>query len=179
MKYDWKFKLDCVRKYKDGITDFVPPGQSKSSFLTHVHMWVKDFNDFGIDGLKHSPNNRTWTFEERFNLVAKVLAGNSINSVSINEHVNPGQLYFWIKKYREKGIDGLKYLKKGKRTKEEQKLNMMEKKRIKLTPSEKDELKILKERNKYLEAENLYLKKLRALELEKTAKLAKAKKQKL
>ena len=53
----------------------------------------------------------------------------------------------------------------------------MPKKKIKLTPTEQEELKLLNERNKYLEAENLYLKKMRALELEKTANLAKAKKQ--
>ena len=53
----------------------------------------------------------------------------------------------------------------------------MPKKKAKPAQTEREELKLLRERNEYLEAENLYLKKLRALELAKTAKLAKARKQ--
>ena len=43
----------------------------------------------------------------RFDLVAKVLSGGSITNVSKNAHIDSGQLYQWVKKYREKGIDGL------------------------------------------------------------------------
>lgn len=177
MKYDLNFKLDCVLKYKEGRRDFVPIGVSKTSFLTRVYSWVKAFDDLGVDGLKHSSSNKEWTVEQRFELVAKVLAGDSINNVAKNSHVDSGQLYKWVKKYREKGMDGLKCLRKGRPSKEGFLIDIMPKKKTKLTPTEKEELKLLKERNKYLEAENLYLKKLRALELEKTAKLAKAKKQ--
>ncbi len=31
MKYDWKFKLDCVIKYKKGRSDFVPAGVCRMS----------------------------------------------------------------------------------------------------------------------------------------------------
>ena len=41
MKYDWKFKLDCVRKYKEGRRDFAPPGIGRGSFLKHVGFWVR------------------------------------------------------------------------------------------------------------------------------------------
>jgi len=171
MKYDSEFKLDCVLKYKEGMRNFVPPGVSRGSFLAHVRAWVKAFDDFGVDGLKHGSFNKEWTAEQRFGLVAKVLAGDSIKNVAKNAHINPGQLYRWIRKYREKGMDGLQ-LRKGRKPTE----TNMPKKKAKLTPTEQEELKLLRERNRYLEAENLYLKKLRALELEKTAKLAKAKK---
>ena len=177
MKYDLNFKLDCVLKYKEGRRDFVPAGISRDGFLTHVRTWVKIFDDFGIEGLKHSSTNKDWTVEQRFELVTKVIAGDSITNVAKNAHINQGMLYQWVKKYREKGMNGLKCLKKGRPPKGGFSINVMPKKKIKLTPTEKEELKLLRERNKYLEAENLYLKKLRALELEKTAKLAKAKKQ--
>ena len=176
MKYDLNFKLDCVLKYKKGRRDFVPVGINRNTFLSHVRNWAKTFDDLGIDGLKHSSSNKERTAEERFNLVAKILAGDSIKNVAKNSHINPGQLYQWVKKYREKGIDGLKCLRKGRPSKAGASISIMPKK-IKLTPTEQEELKLLRERNKYLEAENLYLKKLRALELEKTANLAKAKKQ--
>lgn len=48
----------------------------------------------------------------------------------------------------------------------------------KLTLSEKEELKLPRRRNEYLEAENAYLKKVRALAIEKMASSAKAEKQK-
>ena len=177
MKYDWKFKLDCVLKYKEGKRDFVPQSNNRRTFLLQVRCWVKAYDDLGIDGLKHSPFNNEWTAEQRFELVTKVLAGESIKSVARNAHISCGQLYQWVKKYREKGMDGLKCLKKGRPPKGGFSINIMPKKKAKLTPTEQEELKLLREKNKYLEAENLYLKKLRALELEKTAKLAKAKKQ--
>lgn len=147
-----------------------PPGVDKKSFLARVRAWVKAFDDLGINGLKHSPKNKEWTAEERFNLVAKALAGDYIANVAKNAHINPGQLCQWVKIYREKGMDGLQ-LRKGRKPTE----TNMPKKKAKPTPTEQEELKLLRERNRYLEAENLYLKKLRALELEKTAKLAKAK----
>ena len=73
-------------------------------FLSHVGSWVKAFDDLGIDGLKHNSFNKQWTVEQRFNLVAKVLSGDSITNVAKNSHLNPGQIYQWVKKYREKGI---------------------------------------------------------------------------
>ncbi len=176
MKYDLKFKLDCVLKYKEGRRDFVPAGIGRDTFLSHVRAWVKTFDDLGANGLKHSPSNRGWTAEERFELVSKVLAGNSIKNVAKNAYINNGQLYRWVKQYREKGMDGLKCLRKGRPSKGGFSINVMPKKKAKLSPTEREELKLLRERNEYLEAENLYLKKLRALELEKTAKLAKARK---
>ena len=179
MKYDWKFKLDCVLKYKEGRRDFAPKSNSRRSFFRHVRDWAKAYDDLGIDGLKHSSFNKEWTAEQRFELVAKVLAGESISSVGRDAHIDSGQLYQWVKRYREKGMDGLKCLRKGRPPEGGFSINVMPKKKAKLSPTEQEELKLLRERNEYLEAENLYLKKLRALELEKTAKLAKAKKQEL
>ena len=177
MKYDWRFKLDCVRKYKEGRRDFAPPGICRGTFFKHVRFWVKSYDDLGIDGLKHRQGNKPWTAEERLGLVAKVLAGNSITGVAKGAHINSGQLCQWVRRYREKGMDGLQCSRKGRPPRGEPK-DAMPKKPPELTPSEREELKLLKERNRYLEAENAYLKKLRALELEKAAKLAKARKRK-
>lgn len=177
MKYGWKFKLGCVLKYKEGRRDLAPIGRSKRTFLDHVRAWVKAFDDLGVDGLKHSSTNRDWTAEQRFELVAKVLAGNSMTGVAKNAHINKGQLYQWVRRYREKGMDGLECLRKGRPPKGGASITIMPKKKPKLTQTEREELKLLRKRNEYLEAENLYLKKLRALELVKTAKLAKARKQ--
>lgn len=176
MKYDWKFKLDCVLKYQQGRRDFVPKGISKHSFLSRVRDWRQNYEDLGIDGLKHLGHCREWTREKRFTLVAQVMAGHSLQHIARINHINPGQLYQWLRIYREKGVDGLQCLRKGRPPKNGLSLEIMPKKITKLPPSEKEELELLRKRNEYLELENQYLKKLKALELEKTAKLAKAKK---
>ena len=177
MKYSWEFKLDCVNKYKN--REYIStPGKSqlqRKKFLEQIIFWSKNYDDLGIDGLKHSPTNKDWTPEQRFELVARVLAGNSIRHVAKEAHINNGQLYQWVRRYNEKGMDGLQ-CKKGRPTK-----HIVMKKKVKksnLSVSEKEELKLLRERNEYLEMENEYLKKLDALVSKREAAEAKAKKQK-
>ena len=177
MKYSWEFKLECVGKYKNG--EYIDtPGKTKNqrkTFLQQVNKWAKNYDDLGINGLKHSSTNKIWTPEKRFELVAKVLAGNSITSVAKKAHIDKGQLYQWVRKYNEKGMDGLQ-CKKGRSTKQ---LVMKKKnKKTKLSISEQEELKLLRERNEYLEMENEYLKKLDALVSKREAAEAKVKKQK-
>ena len=176
MKYSWEFKLECVNKYKNGEY-IIHPGTPKQrkGFMNHVRDWVKYYDDLGVDGLKHSLALKDWTAEKRFELVAKVLAGNSITSVAVNAHINSGQLYQWVRRYNEKGMDGLQ-CKKGRPTK--QFVMKKKTKKNKLSISEHEELKILRERNEYLEMENEYLKKLDALVSKREAAEAKAKKQK-
>ena len=155
MKYSWEFKLECVDKYKNGEY-IATPGKTRNqrtTFLHQVNKWAKNYDDLGINGLKHSSTNKIWTPEKRFELVAKVLAGNSITSVAKKAHINNGQLSQWVRKYNEKGMDGLQ-CKKGRPTKQ------------------------LRERNEYLEMENEYLKKLDALVSKREAAEAKAKNQK-
>ena len=174
MKYSWEFKLDCVNKYKNG--EYIPtPGKTKSqrdTFMHQVRAWAKAYEDLGVDGLKHSPTNMDWTPEERFALVAKVLAGNSIKSVAKDAHVDSGQLFKWVRRYDERGMEGLQ-CRKGRPSMKEKKA-----KKARLSASEREELKLLRERNEYLEMENEYLKKLDALVSEREAAEAKAKRRK-
>jgi transposase-like protein len=174
MKYTAKYKYECVQKYLKGEHIEHLNGQSRNSFMSHVRDWVKRYNDLGYDGLSHQAENKVWSKEERFDLVAKVLAGNSIKGTARAAYINPGQLYQWVKKYQEKGIHGLE-CRKGRKPKE---LTMSPKRKNKTSPTEEEELKLLRERNEYLEIENEYLKKLDALVAKREAKQHKAKKQK-
>jgi len=176
MKYSWEFKLECVGKYKNGehIDISGSPGFHRG-FMKRVRDWAAAYDDLGVDGLRHSPTNKDWTPEERFELVAKVLSGHPIASVARNAHVNKGQLHQWVRRYDEKGMDGLQ-CRKGRPAK---RFVMKRKtKKTKLSVSEQEELKILRERNECLEMENEYLKKLDALVSKREAAEAKAKKQK-
>ena len=174
MKYSWEFKLECVNKYKNGEYIVTPgkTGNQRNTFMRHIREWVQNYDDLGIDGLKHSSISKVWTPEKRFELVAKVLAGNSISSVARNAHIDSGQLSQWVKRYNEKGMNGLQ-CKKGRATKQ-----LVMKKKTKLSISEQEELKLLRERNEYLEMENEYLKKLDALVSKREAAEARAKKRK-
>ena len=172
MKYTLEFKLDCVSKYKNGTYVDSPVGISRTSFLSHVRAWTRNYDDLGIDGLKHRNQCKVWTPSDRFALVAKVLAGHSMTSVALEAHIDASLLYQWVRRYNERGMNGLE-CKKGRKPK-----NIMKPKKTKLSVSEKEELKLLKERNEYLEMENAYLKKLDALVSKEEAAHPKAKKQK-
>ena len=168
MKYDWKFKLKCVEDYKQGKWTEKPEWSkgSISNFHHRIVIWSRTYDLHGLDGLKHKPSNKDWSAEERFELVAKVLAGNSILSVAIEAGIEDGQLYRWVRKYKLYGYDGLQ-LKKGRKPKDP--IMSKDNKPKELTASEREELALLRRQNEYLRAENAYLKKLRALIVQKKA----------
>ena len=176
MKYSWEFKLECVKKYLKGEWAEKPENtNSLDSFHDRITEWVRIYRLYGADGLKHKPMNREWTAEERFELVSQVLAGKSINSVAIEAGINNGQLYQWVRKYKQYGYDGLE-LRKGRKPKDPE---MSKKTKPKeLDQSDYEKLKLLERENEYLRAENAYLKKLGALIMKKQAESpVKAKKQ--
>ena len=179
MKYSYEFKLECVKNYKEGKQNIKPDGVTIKNFRDKVRLWVRSFDLYGPDGLKHKQFNKDWTKEERYELVAKVLAGQPNKSVAIEAGINDGQLYQWVQKYKQHGLDGLELKHKGRPPKGGYIMTKSKKdKPTKLTQSEKEELILLREKEKYLEAENAYLKKLAALTVKKKAESsAKAKKQ--
>ena len=176
MKYTLEFKLECVDKYKKGVRIEKPDicKSSRDTFIHKVRIWAALYDRFGVDGLKRKPFNKPWTKDGRFKLVAQVIAGKAIRQVALDNGLDDGQLTTWVRKYREKGMDGLE-CHKGRKPKVP---NMPKKKKVKSTPSAKEELELLRARNEYLEAENIYLKKLDALVTKREAAHPKAKKQK-
>ncbi len=174
MKYDWEFKLKCVEDFKKGKWSEKPDYAKCSDLHFHAKIveWTKVYDLHGTDGLKNKITAKEWTAEERYELVAKVLAGNSITSAAVEAGIGKGQLYQWVRRYNLYGYDGLK-LKKGRKP------VMKDNEKPKdLTKSEKEELILLRRQIEYLKAENAYLKKLRALIVQKKSESSlKAKKQ--
>ena len=181
MKYSYEFKLECVKNYKEGKQNIKPEWckLSNHNFITAIEKWIRLFDLYGPDGLKHRQFNKNWTKEERYELVAKVLAGQSNTSVAIEAGIDSGQLYQWVRKYKQYGLDGLELSHKGRPPKGGYIMTKSKKdKPQELTQSEREELILLREKDKYLEAENAYLKKLAALTVSKKAESSvKAKKQ--
>lgn len=131
----------------------------------------------GSEALKHKNQNKDWTAEERYELIAQVLAGKSYTNVAISNGVNPGQLYQWVRKYKELGYNGLVNLKKGRPVKEPKMKKNIEPRP--LSESEREELIRLRAEIEYMKAENEIIKKRIALRREKAAAQLKAKKQRL
>lgn len=176
MKYTYDFKVECVELYRQGIWMTTPEGISKKRFRKYIVDWFKVSEKFGIEYLKSKATHRDWTAEDRFELVAQVLAGKATKAVAIEAGINSGQLYQWVQKYKMKGYEGLENLKKGRKPKED--CSMPKKKKLKeLTVSEREEMLRLKAENEVLRAEIEAVKKSIALSRERWDEQLKAKKQ--
>ena len=64
----------------------------------------------GPEVLHLKSQNKVWTAEEKYELVAKVLAGVSNKEVAFTAGINDGLLYQWVKM---KGYQGLVEQRKG------------------------------------------------------------------
>ena len=131
----------------------------------------------GLEVLQHKSSNKAWTPEERLELVMQVTSGKSIKSVAIQNGIQDGMLYQWVRKYEVMGYNGLVEYKKGRPAKEPnmKKININNPR--KLEETEYEELIRLRSENEYMKAEVAVIKKEIALREEKQAALLKAKKQ--
>ena len=175
MKYSDEFKLKCVEMYREGKYPETPEGTSKKGFHKTIRQWFRTEEAVGPEALKHKNHDKVWTGEERYELVAKVLAGQSIKSVAMSAGINSGHLCQWVRRYKMRGYEGLANMKKGRPPKEPS----MKKKELpaELTHSEREEMIRLKAEIEYLRAENAVIKKEIALREEKWAAQLKARKQ--
>ena len=157
MKYSKEFKLECVMKYKNGEHIHDPPGVRHKYFRNQVRRWVKIFESMGESGLEH--NRPTITVKQRIELFLRVENGESYTNVANSVGLQEGQLIKWHKIYLQNGMEGLQSLKRGrpkmsKKPKIEKSFDEM---------TDKENIKYYQKQLEYLEAENAYLKKLRAL----------------
>ena len=98
---------------------------------------------------------RTTTYEERIEIVSYCIEHGNDYAATIEKYgVSYQQIYSWVRKYREKGAEGL-LDKRGKR-KPASEMTEMEKLRV--------ENRLLEARNRRWETENAILKKLEELE---------------
>lgn len=174
MKYSYEYKKKCIELYRQGKWPETPEGINEEWFRKGIRRWVRLEESCGSEVLRHKKRNKNWSAEEKYALVAKVLAGNSIKESSISAGIDSGLLSRWVKCYKMKGYEGLAAQRKGRPPKEPD----MKKKIVpaELTPSEREEMIRLRAENEYLRAENEVIKKRIALRREKFAAQLKAKK---
>jgi len=175
MKYSYEYKLECIEKYRQGKWPETPEGIKEHNFKIKVLNWSKKEAEFGPESLRHRNRNRVFSAEEKYELVAKVLAGAAYKSTAMHAEIEDSMLHQWVRTYKIKGYEGLAAQRKGRPPKEPQ--VKKEKLPAELTPSEREEMIRLKAENEYLRAENEVIKKRIALRRERWAEELKAKKQ--
>ena len=177
--YSYEYKRQCVEMYRQGLWPETPEHfKNPEDFHKMIRRWKKIEDANGPWALKTKTKKKQWSVSERYELVAQVLAGNSIKEVSCNVGIDSGQLCQWVKKYKIKGYDGLENLTIGR----PRKYPEMKKACSQIKPlseSEREELIRLRAENEYIKAENEVIKKEIALREEKQAALLKAKRQRL
>ena len=163
MRYSYEFKRKCVEMYYQGNYPDTPEGISTKRFRSNIREWVRIEEACGPDALRHKTHNKNWTPEAKLELVAKVIAGASIRSVSVSAGINGGMLYQWVRKYKIYGYNGLISKQKGRKSKNPDMKKIGTRKPPKPNESEYEELIRLKAENEYMKAEIEVIKKEIAL----------------
>ena len=177
MRYSYEFKRKCVELYYRGEYPDTPDGIGLKRFHGTIREWVRIEKACGITALKHVDTLKPWTPEERYALVSRVLAGESIRSVAFSVGINNGQLYRWVRKYRIYGYNGLISKQNSSKQRELEMKKFGTRKPIKPNETEHEELIRLRSENECMRAEIEIIKKEIALREEKEAARLKAKKQ--
>lgn len=157
MKYSYEYKRSCVELYRQGKWPETPEGAKVKRFHNTIRTWVRIEDACGPEALQHQNQNKIWTAEEKYELVAKILAGASVNATAIAAGINKGLLYQWVRCYRMKGYQGLLAQRKGRPPKEPDMKKKIEP--AELTPSEREEMIRLRAENERLRAEIAVVKK--------------------
>ena len=159
MRYSYEFKRKCVDMYYRGEYPDTPNGISDKTFHRTVRKWARLEEACGSDALNHHNQNKSWTPEERYSLVARVLAGESNISVAISAGINDGLLYQWVRKYKIYGYNGLIPKQRGRKSKNPDMKKIGTRKPPKPNESEYEELIRLRAENAYMKAEIEVIKK--------------------
>ncbi|SUM37551.1 transposase [Mammaliicoccus fleurettii] len=160
--YPSSFKLQIINEYfEKGISPVQLAIKYNIPSDRTVRNWIKRYT-MGKENKTYSPKPEVYTMkarktnlEERIEIVKDYIESNSdYKTIADKYSVTYGQVYNWVKKYKNHGNAGLE---DGRGKGKPQSI---------MTEDEmKDaEIKALKERNKYLEMENEVLKKRREIE---------------
>mgnify|MGYP002770628624 FL=1 len=176
MRYSYEFKRKCVEMYRQGIVPDIPKGISRERFIHYLNDWMHLEDAQGPDALKPKGSYKKWSPEEKLELVARVISGESNKSVAIHAGIRDSMLYQWVRKYKIYGYNGLINKTKGRKSNNPDMKKIGTRKPPKPNESEYEELIRLRAENEYMKAEIEVIKKEIALREEREAARLKAKK---
>ena len=174
-KYSFEFKKMIVEAYIRGV--------GSCTYLAHkygiksheqVRRWIKNYQEFGDDGLRRSRKNKTYSFEFKIHVVELYLTSElSYQELALSQGMNNHALVVrWVNDFRNAGPDALRPKKKGRKKSMDKDTNQ---KKISQAADEaaadtsKEYVKQLEDELLKLRIENAYLKELRRLRLEEEA----------
>ena len=161
-KYSTEFKRSAVEAYLRGEGSYRDLckrlGISHNESLRKWVLWYNGHREYkersSAKGEIYMTKGRKTTQEERAEIVAFCLEHNKDYGLAVETYnVSYQQIYAWVRKYEEGGVDKLKD-NRG-RTKPAEEMTEVEKL--------KAEMKILEAKNKQLEIENEFIKKLQEI----------------
>ncbi|WP_125711495.1 helix-turn-helix domain-containing protein [Lacticaseibacillus porcinae] len=160
-KYSHELKLEVVQKYLTGNTSY--PQLAREYDIPNVaviYQWVSLYNSGKLlkTTRRSAPmkDGRKTSHAERIEIAQWTIA-NELNYVEASKHFNVsyGQVYSWVKKFKQSGESGLAD-RRGKAKEDNGQLTELEKKDL--------EIKRLKARLEYVSTEAAVLKKLQEVE---------------
>lgn len=162
-KYSAELKQEAVREYLSGKCSQEDICRKYKIFSkAQLQRWIVKYNGHkelqpsrGRGSDIYMTKGRQTTYEERVEIVSYCIEHGNDYTAAIEKYgVSYQQIYSWVRKYQEKGAEGLQD-KRGKR-KSESEMTELEKLRA--------ENRILAAQNKRLKLENLVLKKVEEIE---------------
>lgn len=156
MRYSKEYKLECIRKYKNGEYIQDPGGCTHKTFHDKVLHWVRIYDKLGEVGLEHQKPELT--IEDKIQICNRISNGETINEVAISYGRQAANISRIYKCYLQYGMDGLKSNKKKGRPP-----TMKEKENDVKNLSDKEKIKELEKKVELQQIEIEYLKKLSAL----------------
>jgi transposase len=158
MVHSLEEKLDVIKMHEDGagIKRIAKRLGLSKSLIT---LWLEQYKQHGKDGFMRLPYNCRYNFEEKCQIICEIEEKHvPLHVVSAKYRVARSTLHCWIGIVRKDGYDALREVKYGR------KYASMGR------PKKKEpvtELEKLQRENELLRAENAYLKKLKALVIER------------
>ena len=95
MKYSYEYKRKCVEMYREGKWPETPEDIQERNFHEIIRKWFRIEESCGPDALRHKMQNKVWTVEEKYELVAKVLAGASYKETAISSGIEDSLIALW------------------------------------------------------------------------------------
>ena len=160
-KYSMELKMKAVQSYINGEGSYeILKEKYKSRSSTQLKKWFLWYNGHrefkertSAKGEIYMTKGRKTTQEERAEIVAFCIEHNKDYGLTVETYnVSYQQIYTWVRKYEEGGVDKLKD-NRG-RTKPVEEMTEIEKLRA--------EMKILEAKNRQLEIENAFIKNYRS-----------------
>ncbi len=162
-----KIKERLFRKRDEGISVKQLSIEYEVNIDTIKRM-IRKYRVHGPDSLVKT-SKRVFPLERKYEVLCRYQKGESLNSLSIEYDIENVTILSWLKRYEKDGYNGLIDKKKGrppKIKKDDDVINEAVHKdsnKTKTESTDKAKIKLLEKKNKELETEVAYLKKLNAL----------------